>query len=75
MQLECFGVLYLDSNYLHLKAGHNFVCERHKCILHSMRAKRKRKDSEEENDYQPEVVINHTYCAYCSKSYSWLPTC
>lgn len=37
------------------EAGHIFVCEHHKDLLHSMRAKRKRKDSEEENDYQPEV--------------------
>ena len=31
------------------------MCEHHRILLHSMRAKRKRKDSEEENDYQPEV--------------------
>ncbi len=40
-----------------LQAGHNLVCERHKSILITMRAKRKRKDSEEESDYQPEVSV------------------
>lgn len=38
-----------------LQAGHNLVCEHHKSVL-NMRAKRKRKDSEEESDYQPEVL-------------------
>lgn len=37
------------------QAGHSNVCENHRSVLASMRAKRKRKDSEEENDYQPEV--------------------
>ena len=37
------------------QAGHNYVCEHHRILLHGMRAKRKRKDSEEEGDYQPEV--------------------
>ena len=37
------------------QAGHSYVCEQHRILLHSMRAKRKRKDSEEEGDYQPEV--------------------
>jgi len=40
-----------------MQAGHNLVCESHKSALISMRAKRKRKDSEEENDYQPEVIF------------------
>ena len=31
------------------------MCEQHRSVLYSMRAKRKRKDSEEENDYQPEA--------------------
>jgi len=39
-----------------LQVGHSYVCEHHRAILHSMRAKRKRKDSEEENDYQTEVI-------------------
>ena len=38
-----------------MQASHSFVCEHHRTFLHNMRAKRKRKDSEEENDYQPEV--------------------
>lgn len=41
--------------YADLEAGHNYVCEHHRILLHGMRAKRKRKDSEEEGDYQPEV--------------------
>ena len=39
-----------------LQAGHNLVCDQHKTVL-NMRAKRKRKDSEEEGDYQPEVCF------------------
>lgn len=37
---------------------HSYVCEYHRSLLYSMnsmRAKRKRKDSEEESDYQFEV--------------------
>ena len=36
------------------------MCEQHRSVLHSMRAKRKRKDSEEESDYQPEVYPVYT---------------
>lgn len=32
------------------------MCDQHKTVL-NMRAKRKRKDSEEESDYQPEVLV------------------
>ncbi len=46
----------MRANYFpHTQASHSYVCEHHRAFLHSMRAKRKRKDSEEENDYQPEV--------------------
>lgn len=41
------------------------MCEHHRSVL-SMRAKRKRKDSEEESDYQPEVIAY--LCVVASES-------
>ena len=48
--------IYLVYLFTSLQVSHSYVCERHRILLHSMRAKRKRKDSEEENDYQTEVI-------------------
>jgi histone deacetylase complex subunit SAP30 len=42
--------IHFDSN-----AGHSRICDVHRAIIHSLRGKRKRKDSEEENDFIPEV--------------------
>ena len=43
------------SIFFQLGGGGGGVCEDHSFILYSMRPKRKRKESEEENDFQPEV--------------------
>ncbi|KAL5460243.1 hypothetical protein EMCRGX_G033672 [Ephydatia muelleri] len=37
------------------EAEHSYVCEQHRSIIHTMKAKRRRKDSEEESDFQQEV--------------------
>ncbi|XP_003383626.1 PREDICTED: histone deacetylase complex subunit SAP30L-like [Amphimedon queenslandica] len=42
--------LYPDST-----ASHNRICDHHRTFVHSLRNKRKRKDSEEENDFLPEI--------------------
>ena len=54
------------------QVSHSYVCEYHRGLLYSMnsmRAKRKRKDSEEESDYQFEVkpmqhVASCVMCVY-----------
>lgn len=58
--LHC-GVLQIEVRTVFLaQENHSYVCEYHRGLLYSMnsmRAKRKRKDSEEENDYHCEVKI------------------
>ena len=55
-----YGVLQIEVRADFLpQENHNYVCEYHRGLLYSMnsmRAKRKRKDSEEENDYHSEVT-------------------